>query len=176
VGRVQRHGHRDCYTPSGSNIWTLWLADANGAVRTYLKDDSTDTIAEGSIQPGYTISFTATELKDYEGTLEITQMSAITKGTPGKVYVQEAAGQTLSAASHFEEMVHAYGKLVSDSTACGGSSVCFDYDIGEQTVTFRVKSSGNLMKGDCVDVYAPMGQFSGSPQFDIANFDWMDTY
>ena len=163
------------YTPSSATAhWSVWVADSKGAVRTYLKD-STGTIPS-TVKPGDTISFKVKQLTNFAGEFQISQITDFALGADTSlIWLQETNGTTLSYADHGRELVHAYGQVVTDPAACG-SYECMDLDLDGQTVDFRIKPEKGVVKGDCLDVVAPVGVFNGGVQFNIDNFDWVDFY
>lgn len=162
------------YTPSSATAhWSVWLADANGAVRTYL-NESTGTIPS-TVKVGDVLSLRVKKIKNFGGEFEILDVSdVVVAADTSKVWLQEPTGE-LSYASHGRELVHVWGEVTSTPADCG-SYQCMDLDLDGQVVDFRIKADKGVKKGDCLDVVAPVGVYMGDVQFNIDNFDWVDFY
>ena len=165
------------YNPStATEAWTVWLADANGSAHTYLQNSPQKIPLP--ISPGDVISFTATELQNYSGELEITTITGYSKAsTTNDVYVQDMTATDMTVSAHDQELVHTYGRISTTPAACGSTSVCADFETASgQTVAFRIKTVFDPQVDDCIEVYMPVGQFAGDPQFNVDNFDWVELY
>ena len=165
------------YNPAtATEAWSVWLADANGAVHTYLADSPQKIPLP--IAPGDVISFTATGLENYSGQLEIITITGYSKSTTTTdVYVQDMMTSDITVAGHDQEMIHTYGRISSAPAACGSTAECADFTTASgQVVAFRIKSVFEPALNDCIEVYMPAGQFSGSAQLNVDNFDWVELY
>ncbi len=162
------------YSEYGGEIDQIWIADAGGGVQTYGVDLG---LTAAALQPGDTVSFTATEITNYYGLYEITEIEdfAIT-GTGGAVYVVDGNTTTITVDEHLNENLRAYGTVTSEPEECGTSTVCLDLTFGDNTIALRVSSSLGFANGDCLDVLAPLDLYSGAPQLDIANNNWVSAF
>lgn len=165
------------YVPSTSTSeWTVWLADQNGAARTYL---NTSTVSiPSTIVPGDVVSMHVVELNNYAGEIEITKIDSFTKSdTTSHVWVQDATAANIDVATQAREVVHGYGKLMTAPTACGGTALCSDMKTSNgQTIPFRIKTVWDPRQGDCIEFYMPVGVFAGEPQLNVDTFDWVNLY
>ena len=158
------------YYPEGSNPSNIWFNDVNGTVRTYYVDPGV------ALSGGEVVSFTATEIKNYYGTLEITAMGEVTVTGSDKVWLTDGNNTTLSYETHAEQFVYAWGEIMDEGVECGGSTsyTCFDFQYGVNTTTLRILSSKGVVQGDCAQVVVPLGTYSGADQMDVSDLDWFD--
>ncbi|MCK5689759.1 hypothetical protein KAI87_10845 [Myxococcota bacterium] len=166
------------YSSDANNIFDFWVEDGEAAGHVYLSGGS-----GMALEPGDVISFTATELSEYMGELQISAISALTVAPSANyVYVIESNGSALTYADDGRWVHHIYGKIAVDNGACG-TSTCFDFEhtdgINISTVNFRIKNAAlgmPLETGDCVEIYAPLIMSNTSESFDITNHEWYRWY
>ena len=158
------------YAPSGATP-DLYLQDASGALMTYR------ITTDAAVKPGDKVNLTVTEAKNYFSTREITaatDFSVVSSGNP--IYYNTGWDTSLDYATMGMQNVHVWGELVSDEGDCGGGYNCFTLQHGTQSVVYRInlENLGDYPDkvGDCVDIFAPLGTFSGAPQLNISNYDW----
>lgn len=162
------------FTEYGGEIDQLWLADAGGGLQTYGVDLN---LTAADVAPGDTVSFTATEITTYFSLPELTGLTDLSvTGSGAQVYVVDGNAETVTVAAHLNLNIRGFGELVSEPEGCGGSSVCADFSFGDNTVPLRFPEALGLSVGDCVDVLAPLTVYSGSPQLNIDNNDWVSVY
>ena len=74
------------------------------------------------------VSFKVSEIKNYAGELEITQISDWVVDSEGeKVLVQNLNDAAPTYASHGRQNAQLWGEIASEPEACGGSFNCYDY-------------------------------------------------
>ncbi|MFT5684131.1 MAG: hypothetical protein ACI8RZ_005072 [Myxococcota bacterium] len=162
------------FTEYSGEIDQLWLADAGGGLQTFGPDIG---LTAEEIAPGDTVSFVATEITTYFSLPELTGLTDLSvTGAGGLVYVIPGNTTTITVADHLNQNIRAFGELVSEPETCGGSSSCADFVFGDNTVALRFADAIGLSMGDCVDVLAPLTLFSGAPQLNIDNNDWVSVY
>ncbi len=163
----------------------VWFADANGALRTFFPSGATGPIPDDAVvSPGDVVSFTVTSVGKYGDEPQIVNLTDWTIESAGgsAAYYVDATGETISIPDDISYVHHIYGELVSDPTDCGGP-VCFDYQHGGSTgptIILRIRNenlgANALVRGDCIEVFAPMTAFDGEAQVDLQNFAWFRWY
>ena len=162
------------FTEYGGGLDQLWLSDSSGGLQTFGPDIP---FTADELQPGDTVSFTATEITSYYDLPELTGLTGLSIASQGgMVYVVEGNTTTISLAEHLNQNIRGYGAITSEPEGCGGSSVCADFTFGDNTAILRFSDSLGLAVGDCVDVLAPLTIFSGAPQLNLDNNDWVSVY
>ena len=111
------------YAPDGAVPSDIWVADQDGAIRTWgaaISDVAT------AAAPGMKVSFKVSEIKNYAGELEITQISDWVVDSEGeKVLVQNLNDAAPTYASHGRQNAQLWGEIASEPEACGGSFNCY---------------------------------------------------
>ena len=156
----------------------FFVEDAAGGVYVRLDFDTADG---WPIAPGDEVSFTATSVRNFNGVMQVgalTDLVVVSSDNP--VYVVEGNGQTLDTTGAINTVHHLFGELVTSGSECGSGWECFDLEtrdgLDTNTSTFRIRNdrlTTPYIQGDCIDLYAPLSQFSGEPQFNINNFQWV---
>ncbi|TNE84653.1 MAG: hypothetical protein EP330_28685 [Deltaproteobacteria bacterium] len=159
----------------------FWVQDVNTAAHIQLffagnTDDVTVPLNSGDV-----VSFDVVGLENYFGNLQVNDLANFTvdsrqADTGQTVYAPDVTGTQIDAVALESHMIHLYGEITSDDGACGSSSTCYTLNHGGQNIVYRAGNSVQFFVGDCVDVYAPMGNFSNAPQLNLVNFDWFAFY
>jgi hypothetical protein len=149
------------------------VADGAGTIMVFAVP--VDFNANG-VEPGDRIDLHVFEVFNYDGVPEITDATIAISGSGEDVYVNTFMdGDELKYAKHPLEMVEVWGEILTSGTDCGGMD-CFALDHGaEEPAEFRAPS-GDVRKGDCVQVIAPVGQFDGVTELSMENPDWYREY
>lgn len=161
------------YAPEGSNPDTFWVADASGSIVVYRVDPGF------VVKAGDTISFTVNQVGNYAGLYQISGASDFAVADVGSELVYVVDGMTNQAAWSLNphEIIYSYGEVTAEHGECGTSYQCFDYTAANGNVTaLRLHESKGLVKGDCLQVTAPMGTFAGSDQYNVNDLDWVNFY
>lgn len=168
------------YAPEGKFPGTFWFADSKGAMRTFDNLNNTEDIvvpAEITALPaGSVVSFDVTELKNYSGELEVTGLRnfELHSDPAQKVYVRDRTdGTKLEYATDGRFIVHLWGEVSKVRGPCG-SPTCYEMTSGDNVYLVRVKKE--YLEGDCLELVAPVGTFNDELQFDISDFDWLQTF
>lgn len=149
----------------------FWMADGNGAFRTFLPD-----AVNPAPQPGDAVSFTVTEIENYHGELEITGLTNWSVDSGGNsVLVRQGQGVELTEAT-LRYTYETYGKIVSAIGACGSNTTCWNFEHGGVTSELRIKDDVFALEGDCLHVIAPVYYAFDNGLFDIQNWDWKTFY
>jgi len=129
-----------------------------------------------ALKVGDRVNFTVTRVTAFGGV--IPQISAITDvrviGTMQQVYVRDVTPPLTIA--DWSQIVRMGGQIAGVRGACGGSSTCYDLQVGQQTLTFR-SSQTTIGVGDCVTFVGPVSSVPGPlgmkrvPQLDGTNCD-----
>ena len=155
--------------PSQSNFW---VADANGTVEVRLDYTNAANVPVTQIRVGHKLNFIVTAVDSYFGSGQIQAANSweLVEADTG-VHVLERTATALTA-DDIGEIVRVEGTLTGGGAACGGTSKCYDLTYANgQVVPYR-SASTFLSVGQCVTFVGPLGQFSGAPQINVANFDW----
>ncbi|MFT6234733.1 MAG: hypothetical protein ACJAZO_005257 [Myxococcota bacterium] len=163
-------------------IHTFYVGDATGGALVRL--DFTDDTTAVDVVPGDAVDFTVTTMENFNGLLQIAAISDLTVTSQGnEVYIVAATGLAIDTINDISVVHQLHGELTSSESGCGGSSVCFDFETrdGETAVVSTLRINNNnlqtpLIEGDCLQVNAPLTQFSGDAQFNIGNFAWQRWY
>jgi hypothetical protein len=163
------------YVPANptDNTLQFWVEDANGAVVAWYVDVGMDP---NLVKVGDKVSFTATEVEEYFGTIEITAITGFTivsSSNPVHVVDVMSTGAPLTFADHGNRVAEVWGELVSGPEDC--SANCFEFQYGSNTATFRTESTFDVV-GDCIHYIGPVGQFDGAVQLNASDFDWYTYY
>lgn len=162
------------FAPVGATALSFWFADGGGHVRTFLTELGMDA---GAIRPGELVSFRVTQLTEYFGALEVTQLADFTVHASGlPVAVADGMGTPLDLPTYEARNVHTYGEITANLGPCGGSHDCFSYQYGALTVDLRANNALGLLVGDCVEYVGPLDDFGGTPQLNLSNWDWLRPY
>ena len=152
----------------------LWFEDASGGVRTF---DVPNLVA---YQPGDRLAFRVTELTNYFGELEITQMSDITiVDTGAPVPVRSAGDQVVRYPEQRGQNVEFAGLYLGDASDDCGDNACLEIDNGlvVQTLDLRGAYPETLVAGEtCLHVISPVEVTRGDVRLGATNFAWMRTY
>jgi hypothetical protein len=163
------------YVPAAptENTVTMWLEDSSGAITTFQMDIGIDP---NLVNPGDSVSFTATEAVEYFGTAEITAATdfQILSSANDVHIVDGMSGPALTFASDGMRTVEVWGQLVAGPTDCGGRN-CWDFEYNGNTVVFRSGSTFDYL-GDCIHYIGPLGQFDSAPQLNAEDYDWYDYF
>ncbi len=148
----------------------LWFADGFTVIPTV---DLTGGVS--GARPGDKVRFHVNALKkDYgiDKIAGIDNFSIQESGLPIAVYEPDFSALINDHQSWLNRNIHLVGELVSSQGACGGSATCYDLTASEvqggATLTLRVSNSAPMAVGACVELIAPLGEFSDAPQFNIA--------
>ena len=156
-------------------IQRMYVADANAAFKVFLA--SNPTIA---VKTGMRVSFTATEITQYGGVYEITQVdeNSWTIDASGlEVPVKVIPDGTAIAADDFNWVIRTTGTLVSAPVACGGGTHCYDLDYGAgSTVVFRTAEMNVFDIGTCVTFQGPVTLYNGEPQLTTYGNEWFTSW
>ena len=156
----------------------FWLQDANGAVQVFLPMPTETNVTVGDL-----ISFTVTEMSNFEGHMQISAISDFMIDSSGNaVPYLEKTGTALTA-DDYNKVVRIAGTITGPGTECGGQSKCYPFKSGDHTVIHRTGSQLTEV-GDCVTFVGPVSSFPGPDndtgaavdlQLDAKNFDWVHT-
>ena len=115
-----------------------------------------------------------TEVQDYFGTMEITEIDSFVVTSQGHpIYVIDGmTGSPLDSLNHRSQMVEVYGELVVANGDCGAGMECFDLDYGAGSTAIFRTVSGLQSMGDCIHWIGPLGDYVNAPQLDVAEVDW----
>jgi hypothetical protein len=156
-------------------IQRMYVADANAAFKVFLATNP--TIAA---KTGMRVSFTVTEISQYNNVYEITQVddnSWTVDATGVEVPVKVIPGGTAIAADDFNWVIRTTGTLVSDPVVCGGGFHCYDLDYGAgSTVVFRTAEMNVFAIGSCVTFQGPVTLFNGGPQLTTYGNQWFNSW
>jgi hypothetical protein len=155
--------------PSQSNFW---VADSNGTVEVRLDFTNAANVPVTQIRVGHKLNFIVTAVDSYFGSGQVQAANSweLVEADTG-VHVLERTATALTA-DDIGEIVRVEGTLTADKGACGGSSKCYDLTYANGQVAAYRSASSFLTVGQCVTFVGPLGQFSGAPQINVANFDW----
>ena len=156
------------YAPEGSNPDNIWFADSSGAARTYRTDPGL------VLKAGDVVDFTVTELTMYYETLELTGITGVTVTGTDKIWMLDGNATAITYAEHEQQVVYAWGEVVSEDGECGGSYSCYTFEYGTNSANLRIQTSKGLIQGDCAQVAVPVGSFSGAEQLNVDDLDWFD--
>jgi len=157
------------YYPDSATEYTFWLGDGDAHVQAYYI-----TLDEAP-SAGDTVSFTATELTNYYGKLEITAATDYAVTGSSDVYVNQATGTTLDYSDSGPINVRLYGELIEDRGDCGGGNTCYELEHGGEgagNIAVIRTDSEYVAAGDCMIITAPLGEYSGEVQIDVDDYDW----
>lgn len=148
----------------------LWFADGNVVIPTV---DLTGGVA--GAQPGDVVRFHVNALKKDYGVDKISGIDSfeiLDTGFPIAVVQPDWNQMVYDHGPLLNQNIAVVGELVALDGPCGGSASCYFLAGNEQdpsaTVTFRVSNSLPMGVGACVQLIAPLGEFSNSPQFNLA--------
>ncbi len=158
------------YRADGGYPEEVWMADANGAIRTY-------GTPIGGVQVGDAVTFRVREVLNYFGEHEVTAIGPVTVDSTGNdVYVHESPAN-LNYAQNGRELLHLWGEIVTVEGPCGGTSSCYQLEHGgAKPALLRTGTVVGLAQGDCVEVTWPMGYFDTEVQLDVATYDQLRVY
>lgn len=154
---------------------TFWLQDGvtTASVRLAFASIFVD------VRVGDRVSFTATELQNFEGHPQISALSNFTiLSRDNVVPYRDRTGQAITIGDYGR--VVRVGGVLGSPTLCGGTSSCYPLTHGARTVTLR-SASVFYNVGDCVTFIGPVYSFPGplgigaEPQLDEINFSWSQT-
>ncbi|MBU1241490.1 calcium-binding EGF-like domain-containing protein [Myxococcota bacterium] len=163
-----------------NGLYRMYIADANTEFKVFLTDDASQ-IPPFVPKTGSRISFTVTEITNYDSTYEITEVDGTTwtlDGTGFDVPVTEISDATPLTAAHVNKVVRVSGTLVSAGSAtCGTGYLCYDLDYGAaSTVVFRTGAFNVFPVGTCLTFQGPVTLFSGAPQLTTYGNLWFYTW
>jgi hypothetical protein len=162
------------YARDESVPWDVWIGDGAGVIRTWGANMETAITAA---TPGMSVSFNVTEIKNYAGEIEITGLTDwVVNSENNDVFVWELNETVLDYSLHGRQNAHLWGEILTDAEPCGGSFNCYTYAYGAASATLRMKDVATVLKGDCVELVAPVGTFAGNIQFNVADLDWYQWY
>lgn len=155
--------------PSQSNFW---VADANGTVEVRLDYTNAANVPVTQIRVGHKLNFIVTAVDSYFGSGQVQAANSwvLVEADTG-VHVLERTATALTA-DDIGEIVRVEGTLTGGGAGCGGTSKCYDLTYANGQVAAYRSASTFLSIGQCVTFVGPLGQFSGAPQINVANFDW----
>jgi hypothetical protein len=176
----------DAGQPDFGNI-RFYLQDKKDAIQIFLPRDFTLEDTDGNavqIEVGQKVSFKVEEVKNFNGTPEITDLSEFTvaqeTGDMVDVPVLDLTGEELTEDDYLK-LARVEGKITGLERAnCGSGNLCWTLEHGGVGSTFRSRSSF-IAIGDCVRYLGPIGSFPGpvnngdatiNYQLDTVNFDW----
>ena len=148
----------------------LWFADGSLYVPTV---DLTGGVA--GARPGDVVRFHVNAVKKDYGTDKISGIDSfeiLDRDNPIAVFSPDWQQMVYDHTPWLHHNIAVVGELVRLDGPCGGSATCYFLAGNEQdpdsTVTFRVSNSLPMSVGACVQLIAPLGEFSNSPQFNLA--------
>ena len=181
------------YEPAGDmGLIDMVVADGSSVIRLAIEPGTPGL--DPQPVPGDRVDLTTMTLQLDFGAPRITEVSLIDWQFDGivssdhAVYVRESTGVTLdvstpadfgTAASDVHWTHHIYGEIVSAGVPCGGAFLCYDLQHGSAagpTVKLRTQGSAAIVEGDCVELYAPLSEFDGAPQFEIRDVNSLRIY
>lgn len=149
----------------------FWVADGNGAIRTFLY-----SAVSPVPQPGDAVSFTVTEVQNFVGQPQINAVTNWSVDSSGNdVLVRNGQGVELTPAT-VNYSYEAYGKILGDIVTCGPSTTCWYFWHGGQISEVRINDALGVEAGSCIHVIAPVYYFQTDELFDIQNWDWLRSY
>ncbi|MEO1270986.1 MAG: hypothetical protein AAFX99_23095 [Myxococcota bacterium] len=155
----------------------FWVGDSNGVIKVFFGSMETDKFPTFNIKVGQKISFTATEVINFNNVPEIVDVdpeSWLLDSEDNDVYIQDwQAGEALAFPGDVNAIVRLTGTLSQEGMGCGEGWTCFELDYGApSTVVFRTNSQF-ILPGNCVTYVGPVGSFGGELQLNVENFDWV---
>ena len=165
------------YFANGS--FRMYIADANAFFKVFLSSDASQ-IPPFTPKTGSRISFTVTEITNYDGTYEVTEVAGDTwtlDGTGFAVPVTQISDATPVTAAHVNQVVRVSGTVVSNPAGCGTDTHCFDLDYGAgSTVVFRTSTANAFTLGTCVTFQGPVTLYNGQPQLTTYGDMWWNAW
>ncbi len=150
----------------------LWLEDANAALNTWFDLGGLFTPSA----PGDTLSFEVTEVGDYLGQPQITNVQNFSIDTTGEpVRVLDGMGRPLDWAIQGPRNSEVYGEVVNAYGQCpwATSDHCYTLDHGGTQTLFSLSPVAYVFyPGDCVHLIAPLSHAEGIPVHRLTNWDW----
>lgn len=160
------------FVPASGTFAKFWVQDSSGPMVAF----NVDVPDAAGLAPGDVVSFTATKVQTFFDLPQISEVSDFTVAkAQGEVKVIDGNDTTLDYATHGEQLVEAWGELVSDNGPCGGDYTCYDITAGTQTLVFRTESKFQQV-GDCMHFIGPLQNFNGTLQLTVEDFDWATDY
>ena len=149
----------------------IWFEDAAGAMRTY------SVAGTDGVSPGDRVSLTITAIDVYGGEVQVSAAEDVSF-TPGEdpIHVVDQTEGSVSYPVHGRQNIFTWGEIVGGGDACGGSSVCVDYQAHGQDFVIRIAESQAPDIGACLVLLAPLGTFNQTLQINIDNYDWRVEY
>lgn len=147
----------------------LWFSDGVTVVPTV---DLTGGVA--GARPGDRVSFHVNAVKSDYGIDKIAgidSFSILERDQPVAVYEVDFNTLLNDHTAWLNHNIWLVGELVALEGPCGGSATCYSLAGGTDqgaTMTLRVSNSAPMAVGACVELIAPLGEFSDAPQFNIA--------
>ena len=148
----------------------LWFADGLTVIPTV---DLTSGVA--GARPGDRVRFHVNAVKKDYGTDKIAGIDSfeiLERDQPIQVVQEDLDTVIANFRDYLHYNIYVVGEVVQYERACGGSASCYSLagadDGAASTMTLRVSNSVPMAAGACVELIAPLGEFSDSPQFNIA--------
>jgi hypothetical protein len=155
----------------------FWVEDASGSMAVRLSPFTADVAPLFDVRVGQQISFTVTEITNFNGTIQIQKAESWTLDeSDTEVYILDRTGETL-ASEEAGRMVRVTGTMASGGENCGGQSLCWNIEHGEGTpLELRIRDNYTIAPGQCVSIVGPLGFFGEKAQVNAENFDWVFRY
>ena len=147
----------------------LWFADGSLVVPTV---DLTGGVA--GARPGDRVTFHVNAVKSDYGIAKIAgidSFSILDRDNPIAVFEVPWSELINDHTGWLNHNISVVGELLALEGPCGGSATCYSLAGGDDqgaTMTLRVSNSAPMGVGACVELIAPLGEFSDAPQFNIA--------
>ncbi len=148
----------------------VWMQDSEGAARTF-------GVAMPGVAIGNTVSFTATQVKNWHGEPEIIQAdNFVITGSIGSVFVWESQGRAMDYPSEGRMNVHVWGELIASQGSCGDNITCYDLQYGTERVDIRLDDDTATV-GDCVEFVGPLSVWNEDERLDASiNPEWVRAF
>jgi hypothetical protein len=167
------------YAPETAAPKNIWLRDGGGAIRTYsnYRDDPPKVEIPddlSTLRVAGVVSFKATELTNYYGEIQISALEDfVLEPEAGLAYVLDVTdGTEIVYDQHRAEVVRLWSEVVEERGPCpeGSSSICYGIETHGHTYELRIRKP-DYRVGDCLPISAPVGQYQGTIQFAVSDFD-----
>lgn len=154
---------------------SIWLEDANGATRLFVS-----TALAPAPSPGDVVSFTATELHNYDGETEVTVVTDWAVSSSGSSIPVTNVQTVAVTETHAQRNVSFYGEVTGTNGACGTGTTCWIVTHDGVETEVRVRDLKNVKLRDCLQVIAPVSHFERDAvdtyRIDLQNLDWARYY
>lgn len=159
----------------------FWIQDGNAAVQIFMPAGVDEPEVQAmhpdfNIKVGQKISFTATQLTNFNGVYEVTGIEPDSWALDAEgvdVFIDDKTGEDLNV-EDVNKLIRITGTLNGAPESCGSTAVCYQLDHGAtNTVTFRLGADfAPDGDGACMTFVGPMSVFAGQPQLNVGNLSW----